>query len=144
MWHVFVLMDIKKITEDSLINLTDHLHHIVSTLQATAECFRVKGAEEANKNYLVCIEAIQLFDELIEGIGRLLNLDFSKVSINGETIQNRKERLLKLTSEMHSAQIGQDWVMLADLMEYELTPLIQDWIKIIPPFQEEIKSAYKS
>ena len=137
-------MDIKKITEDSLSNLTEHLHHIVSILQATAECFRVKGAEEANKNYLTCIEAIQLFDELIEGIGRLLNLDFSKVSINGETIQNRKERLLNLTSEMHSAQIGQDWVMLADLLEYELTPLIQDWIKIIPPFREEIKATFKT
>lgn len=137
-------MDIKKFTEDSLSNLTEYLQNIIPTLQATAECFRVKGAEEANKNYLVCIEAVQLFDELIDGIGRLLNLDFSKISINSETIQNRKERLLKLTSEMHSAQIGQDWVMLADLLEYELTPLIQDWIKIIPSFQEEIRSAYNS
>jgi hypothetical protein len=137
-------MDIKKFTEDSLGNLNDHLNGIIPALQNTAECFRVKGAEEANKNYLLCVEAIQLFDELIDGIGRLLNLDFSRLSINGETIQSRKERLLKLTSDMHTAQIGEDWIMLADLLEYELTPLIKEWINIIPSFKAEIKSAYNS
>jgi len=131
-------MDIQKFTEDSLINLKEHLQSMIPAIQSTADCFRVKGVEEANKNYLLCIDAIELFDELVEGIGRLLNLDFSKISINNETIQERKDKFLKLTSEMHSTQVGQDWVMLADLLEYELTPLVQDWINILPLFHEEI------
>ncbi len=131
-------MDIQKFTEDSLINLKEHLQSMIPAIQSTADCFRVKGVEEANKNYLLCIDAIELFDELVEGIGRLLNLDFSKISINNETIQERKDKFLKLTSEMHSTQVGQDWVMLADLLEYELTPLVQDWINILPSFYEEI------
>jgi len=44
---------------------------------------------------------------------------------------------------MHSAQIDQDWVMLSDLLEYELIPIIENWINIIPSFQEEIKKVYQ-
>ncbi|MBI3600437.1 MAG: hypothetical protein HY097_07325, partial [Nitrospinae bacterium] len=88
------------------------------------------------------IEALQLFDELIEGIRQLFNIDFSKMTINGETIQSRKEKLLKLISDMHSAQVNQDWVTLSDLLEYELIPIIEDWINIIPSFQQEIKGIY--
>ncbi|MBI4378742.1 MAG: hypothetical protein HY578_06580 [Nitrospinae bacterium] len=136
-------MDIKKITEGSLDNLREHLQKLIPALQITADSFRVKGEEEANKNYLICIEALQLFDELIDGIKRLFNIDFSKMLINGETIQSRKEKLLKLTSNMHSAQVNQDWITLADLLEYELTPLIEDWIYIIPSLQHEIKVIYQ-
>ncbi|MEK6589871.1 MAG: hypothetical protein AABZ11_04255 [Nitrospinota bacterium] len=136
-------MDIKKITEGSLDNLREHLQKLIPALQITADSFRAKGEEEANKNYLICIEALQLFDELIDGIKRLFNIDFSKMLINGETIQSRKEKLLKLTSNMHSAQVNQDWITLADLLEYELTPLIEDWIHIIPSLQHEIKVIYQ-
>jgi hypothetical protein len=136
-------MDIKKITEGSMDNLREHLQKLIPALQITADSFRAKGEEEANKNYLICIEALQLFDELIDGIKRLFNIDFSKMLINGETIQSRKEKLLKLTSNMHSAQVNQDWITLADLLEYELTPLIEDWIHIIPSLQHEIKVIYQ-
>ena len=136
-------MDIKKITEGSMDNLREHLQKLIPALQITADSFRAKGEEEANKNYLICIEALQLFDELIDGIKRLFNIDFSKMLINGETIQGRKEKLLKLTSNMHSAQVNQDWITLADLLEYELTPLIEDWIHIIPSLQHEIKVIYQ-
>ncbi len=70
-------------------------------------------------------------------------MDFSKITITGETIQSRKEKLLKITADMHSAQIDQDWVMLSDLLEYELIPIIENWINIIPSFQEEIKKVYQ-
>lgn len=135
-------MDLQKITEDSLNNLREHLRKLTPALQSTAESFRGRTEEEANKNYLLCIEALQLFEELIEGIRQLFNIDFSKMTIDGETIQSRKEKLLKITSDMHSAQVNQDWVALSDLLEYELIPLIEDWIKIIPSFQEEIKGIY--
>ena len=124
-------------------NLREHLQKLIPALQITADSFRAKGEEEANKNYLICIEALQLFDELIDGIKRLFNIDFSKMLINGETIQSRKEKLLKLTSNMHSAQVNQDWITLADLLEYELTPLIEGWIHIIPSLQHEIKVIYQ-
>jgi hypothetical protein len=38
---------------------------------------------------------------------------------------------------MIEAQLNQDWILLADLLEFELTPVLEDWRMILPVIMEK-------
>ena len=47
----------------------------------------------------------------------------------------------KLLSEMCDVMAEQDWLLLADLLEYELMPACEEWEQVIGDFQADIAAA---
>jgi len=47
--------------------------------------------------------------------------------IEGQSLEDRQETLTGLMAQMLEANQNQDWVLLADLLEYEMIPYYEDW-----------------
>ena len=75
-------------------------------------------------------------------IGNLLLLEdlgsSNGTTVNGKSIEENEGRLLDITGEMKQSQERKDWITVADLLEYELGPLMTEWQKMIPAIEEQV------
>jgi hypothetical protein len=77
--------------------------------------FRMADEKEANRHFIKFLESYRdLIQMLRQGEG-IIKLDF----------QEKLVSLEKIADEIIAAQEKGDWIMLADLLEYELAPLLR-------------------
>jgi len=56
-------------------------------------------------------------------------------------MEETTESLARLMTEMCDVMADQDWLLLADLLEYEFLPACEEWDKILYAFVEDIAAA---
>ncbi len=88
-------------------------------------------------------EALELFQDLLDvtrdfmGMIGVLNSEFS-ITKNSE-FATSTEKLTSLLAEMGDVMENEDWVLLADLLEYEFMPVCDDWTRVIQILREDIR-----
>jgi hypothetical protein len=111
---------------------------LLKEMSGTAELFRLGSDERSRSSFLRCLDGLQVFMHSLEKCRRLLGLSFELIYVPspgapGEiSIADNRRRLFEVLDAMTEAQLHQDWILLADLLEYELMPVLQDWRQIIP------------
>jgi hypothetical protein len=63
---------------------------------------------------------------------------WEKLEIKGMDIETYYTRLIKLIDEMLDVQEDEDWILLADLIEYELAPIMNKWKEFLMEAKKEI------
>lgn len=118
-------------SRDLALGFLESYQPVLDTLaQATekvAELFRVGDEQQANEEYLQFLEALELLLESMQRVTEALNLDMENVTYDGVSARERLDRLSELTGEMLAAQEEDDWVLLADLLQYDLKPEFEAW-----------------
>ncbi len=107
------------------------LAELSSYLLNNAGLFR-KGQEFlAKESFIKSVEGLQVFVSFIDQLAAAARLDLAVIEFEGKSIQGYLDELNQLFLEMLSSQERNDWVLLADLMEYELAPQLHSWDGIV-------------
>ncbi len=115
--------------DDLVMETLDSLNHfltqVVKELGKSVEMFRLGEELKAIEVYGSTLEGIQLINYLTPMIHRNLGLNGGS---NGDagSIDEQSTKLEGILVDMLSAQESSDWVLLADLLEYELVPHLKD------------------
>jgi hypothetical protein len=59
-----------------------------------------------------------------------------EIPVNQVSVQSTIENLEQIICQMLKAQSDEDWVLLSDLLEYELLPSIESWKEILPEIEK--------
>lgn len=93
-------------------------------------------------------EALELFQDLLDvtrdfmGMLSVLRSEFA-LSTSKE-FSNNAEQFSALLSEMTEVLENEDWILLADLLEYEFLPVCENWKKVIQVLREEIRQCARN
>jgi hypothetical protein len=68
-----------------------------------------------------------------------LHLNLSAIPFQNATVEDEVQKLSNLMDQMIKVQENEDWVMLADLLEYELISLLKGWDQIFALLREQGK-----
>ena len=139
-----IILTLPEIALNNVNNAMEYLGKLIPAVKKTSELFRTKSPEEANKYYLQCIEGLTWFQEVVENISSLLKQELEKLNFDPKSLVELQKQLLSITKEISDFQAKKDWVMLADLLEYELTPYLEKWESILPLFVRAIQRKIKS
>ncbi len=88
-------------------------------------------------------EGLELFQDLLDvtrdftGMLNVLRSEFSLTK--SKEFTKSTDTLSALLSEMTEVLENEDWVMLADLLEYEFVPVCESWKKVIQVLREDIR-----
>jgi hypothetical protein len=115
------------LARDFLSAAEDYPPAIAQAVSEVAELFRVSDEREASERYINVLETLQLFLTMLEESRRMLDLDLAAIMYEGRTVADALTRLSELIKELLSAQESEDWVLLADLLEYDLKPELIQW-----------------
>ncbi len=116
----------------NLENAKGYLERLLPGIDQAAQLFRTGKEQEANQVFLQIIDGIDWFAEVIDSVVEARKQDPATLRLGDQTYRDRKTRLLELTSQMMEANQNRDWVLLADLLEYELQPFYTDWKTHLP------------
>jgi hypothetical protein len=123
-----------------LSNAEAYLRAMNDGVARVAELFRVSDEQEASEQYLMVLESLQLFVQMLSGCRDVLELDFDVADAEGVTVHQHLDRLAGLVRELLSAQEQEDWVLLADVLQYDLAAELRHWGEIIPGLKEQALS----
>lgn len=92
-------------------------------------------------------EALELYQDLLDvtrsfiGMVAMLRDEFSLK--DHPVFMSATEELTNLFSEMTEVLENEDWILLADLLEYEYLPAVEHWKKVIAQLREDIRATSK-
>ena len=121
------LADLKDLVATNLSNALDYLEKLIPGFDQAADLFRTGNEQEANKYYIQILDGMDWFSEVVNVV----------MSSEGEgqepenSLRIRQDKLTDLMSQMLEANKNQDWVLLADILEYEMTPFYKEWQTIL-------------
>ena len=114
------------ITKDSGV----FIDRLVQGTNKTAELFRIADESEANAHFVNLVEAMRDFIQIIGRLQKILQWDFKEIVYEGEPVQAEWDRLVGLIDELTEVHEQRDWILMADLLEYELAPCFTKWGEI--------------
>jgi hypothetical protein len=98
----------------------------------SARLFRVTAEDEANHYFAQVIEALRWLLMTGETACQVLEVDLGKaVSRQAGQSSSFFQNLQDLLGEMVEISENEDYILLADLMEYELLPTVREWQQIL-------------
>ena len=121
------LANLKDLVATNLSNALDYLEKLIPGFDQAADLFRMGNEQEANKFYIQILDGMDWFSEVVNVV----------MSSEGEgqepenSLRIRQAKLTDLMSQMLEANKNQDWVLLADILEYEMTPFYKEWQTIL-------------
>lgn len=96
------------------------------------------GSECAGRYFDEAVQGLQWFAQMIGFIEQTLQLDFDRLSLNGKPVMDSVQRLNFIFGEIVNYQENFDPVLLADLLEYDLAPHLEEWKGIFMLFEEKL------
>ena len=115
-------------------NADAYLIRLIPGIEKSVELFRMGNEQEANKFFVKIVDGIDWFSQVLDIILTAKEISPDTV-FEGKSIQDRRTSLVDLTQQMVDANKNQDWVLLADLLEYEILPYYQEWSNLLPGFR---------
>ncbi len=122
----------KELSFESIRIAAGQLTEVVEETKKTADFFRYKDESEANQRFVILIEIFQKFLSLLELLKKTLQLDFSAITTEDKSLGELQNDMMEILSLVLASQENKDWITLADLLEFELAPLLNTWSKVIP------------
>jgi hypothetical protein len=116
----------------NILNAQDYLKRLLPGIQKAADLFRSGSEQEANKFFLNIIDGMEWFAEVVGTILEVNELQTEAVALDTKGFQARQEKLVEWTQQMVEANKNNDWVLLADLLEYEILPYYSEWDAYLP------------
>jgi len=122
------------IINKNIENADAYLIRLIPGIEKSVELFRMGNEQEANKFFINIIDGIDWLSQVLDMILTAKAISPDTV-FDGKSIQDRRVSLVGLTQQMVDANKNQDWVLLADLLEYEIRPYYQEWSNLLPHFR---------
>ncbi len=124
------------------VNITRELYKVVRLMghgcRSVADLFR-RGDDA---------EALELYQDLLDvtrdflGMIGVLRDEFGQW--DRQVLNDNLEEITALFSEMIEVSENEDWVLLADLIEYEFLASVEKWKQVIADLREDIREASKA
>lgn len=130
------------ITRNGFAKVTTLIGSIKEEIMKTADLFREGKIKEASSRIGKVMEAIQPMLNFINSVGMSFTLNFDEIMFDPNTSLSKKiEQFLKSFEELLNAQQKQDFVELADYLEYQLVEDMTDWEKVVALLLQEVEAA---
>ena len=120
------LAQLRDLLANNLSNAKEYLEKLIPGFQKAADLFRMGNEQEANKFYLQIIDGIDWFSQVV-----LTIINAQQNVLEGQSLEERQKKLNELMGQMLEANKNQDWVLMADLLEYEMVPFYEEWQKVL-------------
>ncbi|MFQ5451324.1 MAG: hypothetical protein ACE5E9_11910 [Nitrospinaceae bacterium] len=133
--EIYSLIDI---LGKNLTNAENYLEKLIPGIEKASELFRMGSEQEANKFFLNIIDGIDWFSQVVDSLVKAVDISSETRFFQGPSLREKQDQLVELTGQMLDANKNKDWVLLADLLEYEIVPFYEEWKDLLPEIQQQV------
>jgi hypothetical protein len=121
-----------ELAHQALTDSQEYLPVVSSVLEEAAKTIREGKVDQGLHEASEALGIISDFGQVLEGIRIAFMIDLTQVRVDDYTLLDKLNDLGRLAREILDAAGSEEWVQFADLMEYELSPLLYEWMAVIP------------
>jgi hypothetical protein len=131
-------VSLKEMVKSALIESEGYLLSLQTSLVDVAETFRQQQTDPANSKLTQVFEGIKMFVALLRGI----ELSLAN-SLNGRPsmVEQIFEEMAPTLESLIESQIQKDWVLVADILEFELLANLTSFERILAEFKQLLRPA---
>lgn len=120
-----------------IFDVSELLNKLLLKINSTSDELKVHGFEQIESSLAKIIEGVDTF---IQGISYILTQELKeKIEIEELPIKDLQIHLLSIIKGISTARKNADYIMLTDLLEYELKDNLTQWkILILPILKKQI------
>jgi len=123
------------------VEITRELYKVVTLMgegaTRVAELFRQADDAEALETYQDLVDVTRDFIGMVSTLRGEFSLKDYREFLEAS------DQLSNLFSEMTTVMGNEDWILLADLLEYEFLPAVNRWKKVVAQLREDVRAAGK-
>ena len=121
------------------VEITRELYKVVTLMSEgatrVAELFRQADDAEALETYQDLVDVTRDFIGMISTLrGEFCLKDYHE-------FMEASDQFSTLFSEMTTVMGNEDWILLADLLEYEFLPAVNRWKKVVAQLREDVRAS---
>ena len=105
---------------------------LIETIPKITEMFRLGDESEANEHFLRFLETLHILVDMLDRSSRVMGFRSDAPVENHGTLRGRLDKLAETLTQLLRIQEQTDWIFLADILEYELTPELQALGELLP------------
>ena len=121
-----------QLATETLMDYQDYLPKLSEQFERCAKEFRGGDRLKAFRLFSSSVEFISAFINILDHIRHVFLIDYSKIQCGDKTMMDLNLRMNELANEILESSEKADWTHLADLLDYELSPLLYEWMAEIP------------
>ena len=114
------------------------LDELRSTLVQSVEFFRSGNDQNGIKLFIDLVTRLEWFVTTIRSVGDIMQVDFNMTLMDGTPLSEEVEGMNRILLDIVGAQERRDWVLLGDLLEYELEPQMERCREILSVLRQTI------
>ena len=124
------------VVDKNIENADAYLIRLIPGIEKSVELFRMGNEQEANQFFINIIDGIDWLSQVLDMILAAKAISPDTV-FDGKSIRDRRASLVDFTQQMVDANKNKDWILLADLLEYEILPYYQEWLDLLPQLRSQ-------
>ena len=119
------LEDSSMIAQATLINSKETFEVLLKDFEMIADAFRLMDEADANAQFIQGIENLQWFLKVLEDATFLLGRPLDQIMDRDVVFTEHINQLSTKLEKIIGVQFNKDWIMLADMIEYEMLPALK-------------------
>jgi hypothetical protein len=132
---------VTEIASDSIAESLAYLDQVEKLTPSLAESFQISPGPEAHDNLRHLYEGFYCLSLLLEKLRARFDLDLENVRIRDVSVREHLQKFASVLKELIGSQEQRDFVLISDLLQYEIYPLIPVWREMFGVVAEKVRPA---
>jgi flagellin-specific chaperone FliS len=115
------------IAHDSIIEAVAYLDRVEAAIPSLATSFQVSPGHESFKNLRQLYEGFYWLNILLDKLGTNFQINLEDVLIKDKPVRDHLQKFAAIVKQLIDSQEKKDIVLISDLLEYEILPLVSVW-----------------
>lgn len=126
----------EKLAIRTLQKAHSYLPRLSRELKEVSSFLRVTPNEEDFDRLGECLRGLDTIIVLLQDVKELMDLNFESIRIGEKTVEEMNGELMELLEQTKDAFQNKDLIMIGDLLEYEISPRIDERTKLVEELLE--------
>jgi hypothetical protein len=132
---------VTEIAHESIIEALAYLDRIESITPSVASSFQIYPGPEAFENLRQLLDGFYWMSILLDKLVSNFNIVLDACSVQGISVRDHFDKFISVLKQLIDSQQRGDFVLISDLLEYEVLPIVPVWKDIFNLFSQKVAVA---
>ena len=133
-----ITMGSNELILESISAINNYFNDLSKNLSKVSDLLRVGNDKDGFNDFAADLKGISAFVQIMDKLAPFLSIDYSIYTYKEKTIKAYFDDLEAVLSKILEMQKDRDYIMLADIIEFEMEPLLKVWQEVLESLKSRI------
>ncbi len=133
-----ITMGSNELILESISAINNYFNDLSKNLSKVSDLLRVGNDKDGFNDFAADLKGVTAFVQIMDKLAPFLNIDYSIYTYKEKTIKAYFDDLEAVLSKILETQKDRDYIMLADVIEFEMEPLLKVWQEVLESLKSRI------